>query len=59
MDECIICNCWIDPMMCSNCGGTVCERHEVRLKECKQCGESDLCPECLPRNSHTCDPEEE
>jgi len=58
-DECDFCHVWIEPLYCSNCMVVSCERCEHKMKECKWCGESPLCPECLPQDNHICDEDEE
>lgn len=58
-EECDFCHVWMSPRYCGNCHVVACDRCEHHLKDCKYCGEGDLCPECLPSDMHTCDEDEE
>jgi len=57
--SCGICQKTVYYEECSQCQCDVCEPCESKFRTCERCGVKRLCPDCISRFNHDCDPPEE
>lgn len=57
--SCGVCQRTVYYEECAQCLCDVCEDCERKLRDCETCGTRRLCPDCIDRRNHDCEPIEE